>query len=81
MQYEVSQSTIVQTEKCVNKIACLSGDTSSLCDVESISSDKCVFIKPKKGSICAYLVRFGLYHHICACPVRRELHQKARCSS
>ena len=74
-KYKISEDVLKKTTKCANGFKCLENGSSTICKWESYLSPDVLFIKPKDGFNCAYLMSFG-YSFICNCPTRIELYKR-----
>jgi len=76
-KYIVSDEAIKETTHCEKGFACLRKDGHDLCSVDNSVIDRIYFIKCLSDNRCSYQEEFG-FGHFCACPIRRELHDKYR---
>ena len=76
MAYAVAEEIRLAASKCWADFACLNGNGHCVCPVERVISERYVFVKPKNCIECPYRIPFGSASHVCACPVRNELHRR-----
>ena len=76
MNYQVSNETKENTERCPNKFKCLEDSKFKLCPViDFIRTEKLLFVDGKYNFSCSYRLHFA-DADICRCPVRFELYKK-----
>ena len=63
------------TTNCENGFSCLNGGREKICKVESVVSDKVLFVKCLHTDNCYYKLSFG-QEIICTCPTRKEIYNK-----
>jgi hypothetical protein len=75
MGITVSEDTLAQTTKCEMDFACLSGQASAQCQIESsMESVRFLMVNKIITEPCNYSFRFG-DSEFCNCPVRFEMYQ------
>lgn len=76
MLFQVSEEIRQSADRCIQNQSCLSEKGRGLCEVESLLSDRMLFVKPEdKCAYCNYSLRYG-HSTICSCPVRGELYRR-----
>ena len=72
-EIKIADSIKEKTTQCVRDFACLTGNTSCMCEVMEDTNRCSVKIKPKSVLSCKYyVVPFGT----CRCPTRVEIYRK-----
>ncbi len=72
MGFEVSEDILRKTTGCSCEFSCLSGGGECFCELDSGLGDKVIFIKPRNGGYCNYMISFG-HSFVCTCPTRKEI--------
>jgi hypothetical protein len=73
MKFKISADTLNRSGHCKNNYSCVSGDTSCLCEVQSLINNSVLFVQPCSNS-CSYIMPFG-HSYICSCPTRKEIYR------
>jgi hypothetical protein len=75
MNFEIDIIILDSTHRCRCDFSCLKGDKECFCQVDSLVSDKLLFIKDEKHNVCDYMTSFG-YSYFCNCPTRKEIFKR-----